>query len=158
MYYVKPLDLVTSIMISVTVSAGTGQHLTDIRLSELPWTIHSNLIATVLLVMTIVIPKLSVAVLLVRLLDARKLAATVLIGLAVIGIALGITVTVITFAQCKPVAGNWNPVLYHPKCLSPDVLVDVSYVGGGECFTADTAVLTEATTQGMRQCTVWRFK
>ena len=119
-------------MFSVAVATGTGKHLADIPPQDLPKAGKMNLIATALVIMDIVIPKLSIAILLVRLLSPKRAITATMITLALIGIALGISLVAITFLQCSPVAGQWNPEKYHPKCWDPKVIIDYSFAGGGK--------------------------
>lgn len=129
-------------MLSVAVKYGTGKHVTDIQPSDLPKAAHMNLVATALLIMNIVVPKLSVALLLVRLLSPRRLVAALLISLALLGVVFGLLVVAVTFAQCTPMAGAWNPIKYHPTCWNPKILTDLSFLGGGKCSKSRARVCT----------------
>lgn len=115
-------------MVTVAVSYG----IDDVSQSSLAIAGHTNLVASALGILSIVIPKLAVAILLVRLLNPTRTTTVTLIGSSVIAIVLGILVVIVTFAQCKPTASLWDPNLLQERvCWNPNVLVDISFVGGG---------------------------
>jgi hypothetical protein len=83
------------------------------------------MIAAALIPNAIGLPKISVALLLTRLLQPRPWTKVMLIVPSVIGFAGGgIGSAIVTFLQCKPVAGQWDPERYHPTCWDPSVMVD----------------------------------
>ncbi|KAF3399319.1 hypothetical protein DPV78_006275 [Talaromyces pinophilus] len=74
---------------------------------------------------TIWLPKISVALLLSRLLQPKPWTKLMLIVPSVVGfVGGGIGSALITFLQCNPIAGQWDPERYHPTCWDPSVMVD----------------------------------
>ncbi|KAI9655665.1 MAG: hypothetical protein M1831_004817 [Alyxoria varia] len=130
------LNIATAILYTLALETGTGQHIHDLSPTEQVTAIKINLIATGLCIMDWSIPKISIAILLDRILCPRPLMKTVLYSLAGVSFSLAIVTTIITFVHCQPVAGNWNPERYDPMCWSPDVLTNVSIaVGSWAAFT-----------------------
>ena len=77
------------------------------------------------------LPKLAVALLLARVFTPQRAMNIVFITLASIQILFGVVVIIITFVQCNPIPGQWDPARFHPKCWSPEVQINSSIGLGG---------------------------
>lgn len=100
---------------------------------------------------TIWLPKISVALLLSRLLQPKPWTKLMLIVPSVVGfVGGGIGSALITFLQCNPIAGQWDPERYHPTCWDPSVMVDYNIPWAG-LFAAQLYQPPSTTDLDMRQ-------
>lgn len=114
--------------------------MTDIPLQQVPAAIYFNVVATSVGIFSIVIPRLSVAILLVRLFEPRRQISAGLIFLALLGVIFAVITVIIIFVQCSPVPGQWNQDKYHPTCWSPFVLINESIFAGCEYLHEDCSL------------------
>ncbi|EED16297.1 conserved hypothetical protein [Talaromyces stipitatus ATCC 10500] len=71
------------------------------------------------------LPKISVALLLSRLLHPRAVVKAILIVSSIVGSAAGgIGSAFLMFIQCSPISGQWDRERIHPKCWNPRVMVN----------------------------------
>lgn len=124
--------------IIITISSNTMIHAIDTTTtpSHLETTtvyaLKLSIIAGAINPSTIWLPKISVALLLSRLLQPKPWTKVMLIVPSVVGfVAGGIGSALITFLQCNPVAGQWDPERYHPTCWDPSVMVDYNIPWAG---------------------------
>lgn len=73
-------------MLNDAVATGTGTHVWNTGPTDLPQAAHMNLISSALLIMNIVLPRLSVVLFLVHLLNPSRIMAALLLPSATIGI------------------------------------------------------------------------
>lgn len=125
--------------IIITISSNTMIHAMDTTTttpSHLETTtvyaLKLSLIAGAINPNTIWLPKISVALLLSRLLQPKPWTKVMLIVPSVVGfVGGGIGSALITFLQCNPIAGQWDPERYHPTCWDPSVMVDYNIPWAG---------------------------
>ncbi|EEA22011.1 conserved hypothetical protein [Talaromyces marneffei ATCC 18224] len=114
--------------IVMTISINAIIHIadaTDDYNAALSNSLKLSLIAAALVPNAMWLPKISVALLLTRLLQPGPWTKGMLIVPSIIGfIGGGICSAIVTFVQCNPVAGQWEPERYHPTCWDPSVMVD----------------------------------
>ena len=130
----QAVNLATTIII--TICSNAMIHAIDTTPSHLETTtvysLRLSLIAGAMNPNTIWLPKISVALLLSRLLQPKPWTKVMLIVPSVVGfVAGGIGSAMITILQCNPVAGQWDPERYHPTCWDPSVMVDYNIPWAG---------------------------
>lgn len=118
-------------MIVVAVNAGNGRHLYYLNLSQTSSAIKWNSIAYIPGIMSFSVPKVGVAVLLMRLLNPSRMQQYIMYSLSYACIVISALSAVLLWQQCDPSAGLWNPAL-KPVCWSPSILVNYSIFGGGK--------------------------
>ncbi|KAK8053206.1 hypothetical protein PG996_012507 [Apiospora saccharicola] len=96
-------------------------------------------------------PNISIAILVVRLLDPWPARARALYSMVVLQVVLALISVVIVFKQCTPTAKVWNKQL-PGTCWSPDVLNDFSY------FLSAYTTLTDIVLAVVPISTFWRLK
>ena len=121
------------------MAAGNGRHpyyLTEAQLSK---SIELNTIAIVPGLMAYSVPKVSVACLLMRLLNPGKYQRWFLYTISIGIIPISMIDAIMLFVQCSPVRGLWDSNVT-PICWSPFVLVDFAIFTGGEVFPHETKI------------------
>ncbi|OKL56464.1 hypothetical protein UA08_08134 [Talaromyces atroroseus] len=74
-------------------------------------------------------PKVSVALLLVRLMQPGKwVKIFFIVGPVLSLLLLCVPAVTITFVQCDPIPGQWDPERYKPTCWRPNIAVDVDII------------------------------
>lgn len=129
------LDMATSALVSVFLQA-----LEDITPENTPGVARISIIAHAPALFAIAIPKLSVALLLIRLLNPRRWVRALILTLSTLCIVVYATQVVIGFLLCKPVAGQWDPDRYHPNCWSRTTQKDVAFFAGGKSVVTPSSL------------------
>ena len=75
--------------------------------------------------MALALPKLGVAMLLMRLMNPCKIQRFILYFLSCTCIIFSLLCAIFLWIQCQPSAGLWNPAL-NAKCWSPSILINYS--------------------------------
>ena len=122
-------NLLYACSIEVTVKLGTGRHSYYLEPQQTSKTIKWLTIAFIPGVLAFAVPKLSVAVLLTRLLNPRKAHAYFMYFLCSTVIIGSIIVAIFLWQQCKPSSGLWDPSI-KATCWSPSVVNDYTIVHG----------------------------
>ena len=122
--------LIYASLVEVGVKAGYGRHPYYIGPMHTSEAIHWSSIAFVPGVLAFAVPKLSVTILLTRLLRPRKIQIYIMYFLSFAVIIGGIIAVVILWQQCDPPEGLWNPSI-GAHCWSPSVVIDCAIVHGG---------------------------
>lgn len=111
---------------------GSGRHIFFL---ELPNAINALLyifISEFLSLVAICFVKISVALFLLRIGNLRRWLRLSLVANIILLASSTFAFVIILFVQCKPLAGNWNPVVKATaNCISPERLIDVSYITTG---------------------------
>ena len=101
-------------------------------MDSLPHALKLTIISAAVSIMTVLVPKLAVALLLARVFTPHRSTNIAFIILTTILLAMGVMEVIITFVVCDPVPGQWDPYRYHPKCWNPSIQIDTSIATGGE--------------------------
>jgi cell division protein FtsW (lipid II flippase) len=133
----QALAIVTSGIVTQMVHYGVGQHAAYIDPPNLINAVKWIWLSTPFSTMSACFGKVSIALLLMRILGTRKKRYTYFLWvLIVLLILINIFLSVITFAQCTPVAYLWdqlNPmVMYKGKCWDPNIQKYYGYFQGGK--------------------------
>jgi hypothetical protein len=99
---------------------------------HLPVALKLDLIASALAIIALMIPKISIALLLVRILNPNRPMKIFILSTSILALVMGVIAVIIEFMQCDPIPGQWDPDRYHPTCWSPNVQMDYSYFVGGK--------------------------
>ena len=76
-------NITLAILISMAVASGTGRRMESIAKADLPYAIKINTIANAISIITFTLPKIAIALLLVRILSLSKITVAFFIGLAI---------------------------------------------------------------------------
>jgi hypothetical protein len=119
------LNLSYTILIVVAVDAGNGRHQYYLGPTATENAIKWNSIAFIPGMMSLALPKLGVAMLLMRLMNPSKTQRFILYFLSCTCIIFSLLCAIFLWIQCQPSAGLCNPVL-NPKYWSPSILINYS--------------------------------
>lgn len=97
---------------------------------HLPVALKLDLIASALAIIALMIPKISIALLLNRILNPNRPMKIFILSTSIVALVMGVIAVIIEFVQCDPVPGQWDPERYHPTCWSANIQMDYSYVVG----------------------------
>ncbi|KAH8689461.1 hypothetical protein BGW36DRAFT_401821 [Talaromyces proteolyticus] len=124
--------IVYTLSVHVSVIASTS---TENLAKYLPDALRLNLIATGISIIALMVPKISIALLLTRILNSTRVMKWLIISISVLALVMGVIAVIIEFEQCDPVPGQWDPERYHPKCWPASVQMNYSYfVGSWSAF------------------------
>lgn len=113
------------------VAAGGGRHPYYLGLPQFSKAVRLAVISNVPGIISVAVPKLAVACLLVRLLNPPISHKIFLYALTTSCILTQSLCAIFLWVQCKPAAGLWNPTL-NPVCWNENILIDFSIFAGGE--------------------------
>lgn len=80
-------------------------------------------------------PNVSVAISLNRILVPPRWQVGILYGIPIFQCIIALICSIVTYNQCKPIAGIWNPTIPH-RCLPQDGVVGILYFNGGESLVS----------------------
>ena len=111
---------------------GYGRHAYHLDIAQLTkvakWLFIGEFMATPILCLV----KVSVALFLLRIGGLRRWLKVLLLASTTLLISSTFTFVIILSVQCRPIAGNWDPVIRRTsKCFSTSVLVDIFYCSSG---------------------------
>jgi hypothetical protein len=130
------LAIVTSGIVTQMVHYGVGQHASYIAPPNLVNAVQWIWLSTPFSTMSACFGKVSIALLLMRILGNRnKGYTTFLWGLIVLLILVNVFLSIVTFAQCTPVTYLWdqlNPMAtYKGRCWDFNIQKNYGYFQGG---------------------------
>lgn len=111
---------------------GYGKHTFTLDLPNLYVILKLLYIAEILSIVGLFFVKLSVALFLLRIGGLQRWMRWGLIITTAILACSTTSIVVIFFVQCRPISGNWNPLISQTACISPDALVASGYASSGE--------------------------
>ena len=112
--------------------AGYGRHIYYLNIAQVIRAGKLLFISELLANLVICVVKISVALFLLRIGGLRRWLKVSLYATIVLLVSSTSAFVVILFVQCRPIAGNWNPMIKRTaKCLSTSALTDVSYCSAG---------------------------
>ena len=125
------LDIVSTAMYSWSVAAGTGKHFATLSPIEAVNVLKINVIASAIAIHGFSWPKLSVAMLLIRLLNPPR--RTRIFFYIITGFLIMWTcfLTIFWFTQCRPAEAYWDPRV-KGTCWPPSVITDMGFFVGCE--------------------------
>ena len=126
----KSLNIVYAAIVEVGVKAGNGRHPYYLGPQETSKAIRWSTIAFIPGVLSFTVPKISVAILLARLLNPTKRQKIFMYSLSIVVNIGGCIAVALLWQQCKPSSGLWDPTVA-ATCWSPDVLIDYTIAHGG---------------------------
>lgn len=118
-------------MITVSVHRGLGQHVYYLTPEARTGAIKLALITNPLIYLAASWPNISVAISLNRILVPLPWQVWILYGIPVLQCTISIISSIITYTECSPMQGLWNPTIPH-KCLPGDVVSGILFFNGGE--------------------------
>ncbi|KUL84352.1 hypothetical protein ZTR_06332 [Talaromyces verruculosus] len=143
-------DLIMAIGWAVSIAAGIVLNLSinasivatrnaNNMVVDLPFALKLALISVSLGINALFLPKISVALLLARLLRPSRWVKFILVSTSILAFILGVVGVILTFVQCDPIPGQWNPERYHPTCWNPSIQENYSYFVGAFSALLDLA-------------------
>ncbi|KAL9593642.1 MAG: hypothetical protein Q9219_007458 [cf. Caloplaca sp. 3 TL-2023] len=114
---------------SVSVAYGNGQHADCLALPDLSTAVKLNSFAYIPGVMSVSVPKLAVAILLMRLLNVSKIQRILMYSMCYITNVAQALCAILLFTQCESGSGLWHPEIL-PVCRDPYVQVQFTFFAG----------------------------
>lgn len=129
------LALLTSIVVTKEVEYGVGQHAMYLPPPDLIEAVKWIWLSTPFSTMSACFGKISIALLLMRIINRNKFYTGFLWTLIALLLIVNVVLNIITFAQCRPVWWLWeqlNPMTTsHGSCWDPNVQKYYGYFQGG---------------------------
>lgn len=123
------LNVVSTALVSWSITAGTGQHLTTLSLPEAVHAFKTELITSSVSCQCFAWPKLSVALLLIRLLNPPRRTRILFYCLTGFLILCSCILTIFWYVQCSPTSAYWDPRV-KGSCWPRAVITDMGYFTG----------------------------
>lgn len=116
------------------VKYGVGKHAADIPAPDLLKAVEWIWISAPFSTMSACFGKISIALLILRMINRKKAYTIFLWTLIVLLFIINLVLAIITFAQCTPVTWLWdqlNPAIKdHGSCWNPNIQKDYGYFQG----------------------------
>ncbi|KAK8018435.1 hypothetical protein PG991_007625 [Apiospora marii] len=150
------LSIIASAFVSYSVTLGFGRHTIAVAMEpdgpeRLVNTAMWQQLGYPFNIGAFSFPNISIAILVVRLLDPWPARARALYAMVVLQVVLALVSVVIVFKQCQPTAKVWNKQL-PGTCWNPDVLNNFSY------FLSAYTTLTDIVLAAVPISAFWRLK
>ncbi|TGO66335.1 hypothetical protein BOTNAR_0063g00170 [Botryotinia narcissicola] len=108
---------------------GEGRHIYYIPVAEAERTLYFVYISEFISLLAICFVKVSVALFLLRIGNLRRWLKLSLLANSALLVGSTFAFLIVLLVQCRPIIANWNLLAKaHAKCISPDTLIDVSYL------------------------------
>jgi hypothetical protein len=121
--------LTAMILVTLSVKESTEND------ADISFSLKLGLVSSALASPALWFPKISVAMLLVRLMQPGQWAKVLLIYGPILSLLLlSVPAMIILFVQCNPIPGQWNPERYKPTCWGPNIAVDFDIVTNCKTF------------------------
>jgi len=118
------------------IQAGMGKHLLCLTLERIADVAKWSLISQILITVNLCLTKVSVAILVMRVIDKAKRRLTQLLWVLIVFVIISHLVQVLLFCfQCRPIRGVWNPFV-KSTCFSTHVTYLSAYVNYSESRTS----------------------
>ena len=128
------MNLIAQIFCTVSAHYGVGRHFATLSPQDAMEAIRWSNITDPFGVMAFCIPKVAVALLLVRIMAPVQRGRWFLYTMTGVVTIAGILDVIFLFVQCKPVTALWDPIVAATAtCWKPSVLVNYGYFLGGLC-------------------------
>ncbi|KAH8678261.1 hypothetical protein BX600DRAFT_147957 [Xylariales sp. PMI_506] len=118
------------------VEAGDGQHIETLSAEQISRAILWTMVGFLPGILSFSLPKVAVAILLIRLLDPGRIHRRCILALPILCIIVLMACVVILFTQCSPPKSQWDLSITERTCISPWILVNCSRAAG--CISAFT--------------------
>ena len=128
------LNIICTAITTVSTYTGIGRHQFYLLPAQISKAVYLNLIAQPFGVMGVCLPKIAVAILIVRLMGPHKHGVWFLYASTLSLTFLSMLCAIFLFAQCSPSAALWNPAI-PAKCWPPAVISNFTTVVGGKVNT-----------------------
>ena len=138
------INFIAVILGMISTCYGLGKHLATLSSQDTIEAIRLSEIANLFGILAICIPKVAVALLLVRIMAPVWRGRWFLYSMTGGVTIAGIINCIFTFVQCRPVTALWDPmVATTATCWNPRVFVDYTYfvVGPSPRKMAESAIL-----------------
>ncbi|OOQ88225.1 hypothetical protein PEBR_14369 [Penicillium brasilianum] len=124
------LSIIATAFVSYSVTLGLGRHaaavIAEHGIERYELSAYWQIIAYPFNIGAFSFPNISIAILIVHLLDPNPLRERLLYAMVILQVIFAIVSVFIVFFQCNPTAMMWNPLL-DGKCWSSDIFNDFSY-------------------------------
>lgn len=125
------IEIASVAVFSKAISSGVGRHIQALDIESVPDAIEWSFAATCMTFFAGALPKIAVAILLIRIFEPRQLSFWAITILAVIQFLLVVITTVLFYTQCTPHAKAWNPMI-EGQCWNPHIFTNWSIFASGE--------------------------
>ncbi|KAF2234782.1 hypothetical protein EV356DRAFT_532582 [Viridothelium virens] len=144
MVFATILALVTTILVTLEVNFGVGRHAIHLEPQDVISAVKIIWLTVPFSTMSACFGKISISLLLMQIINRNRAGKIFLSCLIITLFIVNLLLTIITFAQCRPVTFLWdklNPhVGYAGKCWSPDVQKNYGYFQGAFSSASDLAL------------------
>ncbi|GLI82140.1 hypothetical protein PoHVEF18_010541 [Penicillium ochrochloron] len=129
-FFSMALSVIATAFVSYSVTLGLGRHAAAVvaehGMEGYERTAYWQIIAYPFNIGAFSFPNISIAILIVNLLDPNPLRARLLYAMVILQVMIAMISVFLVFFQCNPTAMLWNPTL-NGKCWSPDIFNGFSY-------------------------------
>ncbi|KAL7943769.1 hypothetical protein V8C42DRAFT_100778 [Trichoderma barbatum] len=119
--------IASSICSSIGISYGLGRREETLNPQQLEQAIKWNAIINAVVIWSFSLPKFAIIAILKRILDYGTKTTVLFLGLAITCQACFLAVSVWWFAQCTPVAYQWDKSIKGGSCASGEVLTSLAF-------------------------------
>ena len=127
----KVLAVVTTIFVTLEVHFGVGRHIMYLEPNSVTAAVKMIWMTQPFSTFSACFGKISVALLLMRLMNRNRTQEAILWFIIISLIAINLFCTLMTFLQCSPVWELWDGPHPNPHCWDPKIGQDAGYAQAG---------------------------
>ena len=139
-FLAKLLSIVSNSLATVATFSGLGRHTYYLTLKQIERAVKLGDASNPIGIMAFCLPKIAVAILIVRLLPPPKRGAWLLFALTLSLTLFGALAAIFLYVQCNPASVLWDPAVTNFHCWDPHVLSDYTYFVGAYSALVDTVL------------------
>ncbi|KAF3404512.1 hypothetical protein DPV78_002597 [Talaromyces pinophilus] len=115
---------------TANVIVGYGRHAVTLDLPHLEKAILLNTVGFLFGILSFTIPKIAVAIMLIRILNPSKIQKYFVTGLVSFAACVAATCIILLFTECDPPASQWDKSIPNATCRDPWILIDFAVFTG----------------------------
>lgn len=121
---------------TANVIVGYGRHAVTLDLPHLEKAILLNTVGFLFGILSFTIPKIAVAIMLIRILNPSKIHKYFVTGLVSLAACVSAICIILLFTECSPPASQWDKSIPNSTCRDPWMLIDFAVFTGGMWFAS----------------------
>lgn len=113
---------------------GYGRHAITLELPSLEKAILLNTVGFLFGILSFTVPKIAVAIMLIRILNPSKLHKYFVFSLIGFMTCVVVACILLLFTECDPPASQWDKSIPNATCRDPWILIDFAVFTGGQFY------------------------
>ncbi|EEA27277.1 conserved hypothetical protein [Talaromyces marneffei ATCC 18224] len=143
---------------TANVMVGYGRHAVTLDLPHLEMAVLLNTVGFLFGILSFTIPKIAVAIMLIRILNPSRMHRYFVIGLVSLAPCVAITCIILLFTECDPPASQWDKSIPNATCRDPWILIDFAVFTGADGHMTTLSTFVDLYLSIYPAVVLWKLK